>query len=115
MSEGGKGLSTVDKPSAAHNTQKIIAKDLGWSTSKVAQLARRNLTPFQRAELALKLKPVIAAKAKENIRAVQNNDAAAAYQKSDRQVHTLPELATIAGISHDTLSRQRRKKDSWAD
>jgi ParB family chromosome partitioning protein len=34
MSEGGKGLSIVDKPS--HNTQKTIANDLGWSTGKVA-------------------------------------------------------------------------------
>ena len=34
MSEGGKGLSIVDKP--LHNTQKAIANDLGWSTGKVA-------------------------------------------------------------------------------
>ena len=34
MSEGGKGLSTIDKPS--HNTRDTIANDLGWSTGKVA-------------------------------------------------------------------------------
>ena len=34
MSEGGKGLSIVDKP--LHNTRKTIANDLGWSTGKVA-------------------------------------------------------------------------------
>ena len=28
MSEGGKGLSTIDKPS--HNTRDTIANDLGW-------------------------------------------------------------------------------------
>ena len=34
MSEGGKGLSTIDKPS--HNTRDTIASELGWSTGKVA-------------------------------------------------------------------------------
>jgi len=37
MSEGGQGLSTIDKPSEPHNTQIEIAKALGWSTGKVAQ------------------------------------------------------------------------------
>ena len=29
-------LSTIDKKLDAHNTQKEIAKELGWSTGKVA-------------------------------------------------------------------------------
>jgi len=38
MSAGGKGLSITDKPSEEpHNTQKIIADELNWSTGKVAQ------------------------------------------------------------------------------
>jgi hypothetical protein len=35
MSDGGKGLSTVDKPS--HNTQKEMAKDVGVSPATVAR------------------------------------------------------------------------------
>jgi hypothetical protein len=34
MSEGGKGLSIVDK--GTHNTRDTIANDLGWSTGNVA-------------------------------------------------------------------------------
>lgn len=44
------------------------------------------------------LKPIIAEKAKEN----QANHTEQGYQKSDKAVHTTKELATIAGVSHDT-------------
>lgn len=71
------------------------------------QFGRRNLQPFQRAELALKLEPLIAAKAAENIRAAQNNDSASAFQKSDKQVHTAKEVAKIAGLSHDTIHKAK--------
>jgi len=37
MSEGGQGLSMVDKPSESHDTRAEIAKVLDWSTGKVAQ------------------------------------------------------------------------------
>jgi len=59
------------------------------------QLARRNLTPFQRAELALKLEPLIAEKAKEHERK--------GLQNSANPIDTREELALIAGVSHDTI------------
>ena len=45
MAEAGKmgreiqlgGLSTIDKPPESHDTREEIAKELGWSTGKVAQ------------------------------------------------------------------------------
>jgi N6-adenosine-specific RNA methylase IME4 len=37
MSEGGQGLSNIDKPFETHNTQKIIADELKWSTGKKGQ------------------------------------------------------------------------------
>lgn len=52
------------------------------------QLGRRNLSAYDRSILALKLKPVIAAKAKENMLATQNNNAASVCQKSDKQIDT---------------------------
>lgn len=69
------------------------------------QLGRRNLPDYERAKLALRLKEAIAADAKKNVLATQKNNAASAYQKSDRQIHTNKELAKIAGVSHDTISR----------
>lgn len=68
------------------------------------QFARRNLTPFQRAELALKLEPLIAEKAKEK----QREGGGAVRQKSDKAViDTKKELALIAGVSHDTIWKAR--------
>ena len=44
------------------------------------QFGRRNLSAYDRSVLALKLKPIIAEKAKEN----QANHTAQGYQKSDK-------------------------------
>ena len=63
------------------------------------QFARRNLTPFQRAELALRLEPLIAARAKAKL----STHTAQGYQKSDKAEHTAAALALIAGLSHDTI------------
>jgi N6-adenosine-specific RNA methylase IME4 len=62
------------------------------------QFGRRNLQPYQRAELALTLKPLIAAKA--HARMV----AGTPVQKSD-QGRTAHELARFAGLSHDTIAK----------
>lgn len=63
------------------------------------QLGRRNITAFVRSELALKLKPLIAAKAKENI-----SKGGQGCQISDK-VDTKKELAKVAGVSHDTIHK----------
>ena len=71
------------------------------------QFGRRNLTAFQRSELALKLKPVIQEKARENMLPAQNNNAArAACQISDalvEKIRTDEELAKTAGVSRDSI------------
>lgn len=66
------------------------------------QLGRRNLPSYVRAQLALRLKPIIAEKAKEK----QSEGGGAVRQKSDKAViDTKKELATIAGVSHDTIHK----------
>ena len=68
------------------------------------QFARRNLTPFQRIELAARLEECLRAKAKERQRCGQGgtllvqNSAQATGKVRD-------ELATVAGVSHDTMGR----------
>ena len=71
---------------------------------------RRNLTPFQRAELALRLKPIVKAKAKERQESthlvgpgIQKKNMV--VLKSAQPSKSRDELAAIAGISHDTLKR----------
>lgn len=69
------------------------------------QFGRRNLSAYDRSVLALKLKPIVAEKAKENMLAVQKNESASAFQKSDKQINTTKELAKVAGVSHDTIHK----------
>ena len=66
------------------------------------QLGRRNIPPYVRAELALKLKPVIAERAKE--RQGTRNDLKDIPQKSAGS-ETRDELAKAAGVSHDTIHK----------
>ena len=64
------------------------------------QYARRNLSLFQRAELALKLENIIKEQAKQK----QREAGGAVRQKSDKaEIDTKKELAVIAGVSHDTI------------
>lgn len=68
------------------------------------QFGRRNISNYDRAVLALKLKPVIAEKAKEQqIRKPANS----VSQKSVEQkpIDTQKELSNMANVSHDTISK----------
>jgi len=65
------------------------------------QFGRRNLSAYDRARLALKLKPVLAEKAKEN-QGTRND----ICQKSDKSsIDTKKEIARAAGVSHDTIAK----------
>jgi hypothetical protein len=67
------------------------------------QFSRRNLPPFVRVELALKLKPIIAAKAKAN--QISAGGANPLPQNSAEAVDTRKEIAQKAGVSHDTVNK----------
>lgn len=65
------------------------------------QFGRRNLPAYERARLALRLKPVIAEKAKET-QGMRTD----ICQNSDKSyIDTKKELATAAGVSHDTIAK----------
>jgi len=76
------------------------------------QFGRRNLPNYERAKLAIRLKPVIAERAKENLKIYGGNQHdIAPCQKSDNihiktnTIDTKKELAKIAGVSHDTIAK----------
>ena len=68
------------------------------------QLGRRNLTPFQRTELALKLKPSIVKKAKKN-QSTHKADGYQGLENSSKAVDTRQEIATAAKVSTDTVRK----------
>lgn len=63
------------------------------------QFGRRNLSAYDRSILALRLKPIIQEKAKENL-----SEGGKGCQISDK-VDTKKELAKVAGVSHDTIHK----------
>lgn len=72
------------------------------------QFSRRNLPLYERARLALKLKPIIEERAKENLKIYTGNQYEdAPYQKSDniQKINTTKELGKTAGVSHDTIHK----------
>lgn len=71
------------------------------------QFGRRDLTTYERSVLALKLKPVFAAKAKENLVAGAEMTNTG-LQKSVKAINTQQEIAKAAGVSHDTIAKVER-------
>ena len=80
------------------------------------QFGRRNLSNYDRSLLALKLKPMIAKKAKEKQAEYHGNQHDGLHQKSDKeQINTKKELATIAGVSHDTIHKVEKIEAEGSD
>jgi ParB-like chromosome segregation protein Spo0J len=68
------------------------------------QFGRRNLQPFTRTNLALKLEPLIAAKAKENQRLSEGKGVKGPKKSADLN-ETRQEVAKAASVSHDTVAK----------
>lgn len=78
------------------------------------QFGRRNLPLYERARLALRLKPVIAERAKENQR-IGAEITNTGSQKSVKAVDTQKELAAAAGVSHDTIAKVEKIEASASE
>lgn len=76
------------------------------------QFGRRNLPPYQRTKLALRLEVVIAARAKANqVAGLKQGDKLPVPQisaKRESPVDTRAEIAKIAGVSHDTVAKVKK-------
>ena len=68
------------------------------------QLGRRNLSKYDRSVMALKLKPVVAERAKENERK-GGGSGSSGRQKIGNPTTTAKELAKTAGVSHETIRK----------
>ena len=79
------------------------------------QFGRRNLPMHERARLALRLKPVIAEKAKENERKGAEMTNKTGCQNSAnpiQKVDTKLEIAKAAGVSHDTIAKVEKIEET---
>ena len=102
--DGHYRYAICTKHNISFSTTNVVFGDLGdaklWAWKH--QENRRNLTPFHRAELALKLKYVIAAKAKERQRM---GGGRGSQPLNGDPIETRQELAEVAGISHGTFGK----------
>lgn len=71
---------------------------------------RRNLSNYDRSLLALKLKPMIAARAKKRMQAGKADPT-----KKSAEGETRQQLATIAGVSHDTIHKVEKIEAEGSD
>ena len=69
------------------------------------QFGRRNLSSFQRASLALEMKPMLAEIAKEN--QIRKPVDSVLQNSAKQNTDTRKELAKEAGVSHDTISKNK--------
>jgi N6-adenosine-specific RNA methylase IME4 len=89
----GLSFETVEKEFASREDVKI------WIIRN--QFGRRNISNYDRSRLALQLEPLISAKAKEN----QGTRSDLTSVRNLTNVDTKRELASIAGVSHDTIAK----------
>jgi len=78
------------------------------------QFGRRNLTKYQRAELVLALKPLLAAQARERMLRGKPADPAPQLAQGQEPGETREQLAGKAGISHGTMAKAEYL-DAYAD
>ena len=69
------------------------------------QLGRRNLTDYQRGELVLKLKPLLAAKAKANLKTSTGGSNPRPLSKLSKAENTRADLAKASGLSEGTIRK----------
>lgn len=74
------------------------------------QFARRNLSPYQRCELALELEDIYKEKAKEKQKEHGGTAPGKTLNQKSDEVNTNKELSKIAGVSHDTMSKAKKIK-----
>lgn len=67
------------------------------------QFGRRNLSAYDRSILALRLKPIIAAQAKEQ--QIRKPDFVCQISDKQKPIDTKKEIAKAAGVSHDTIAK----------
>ena len=82
------------------------------------QLGRRNLTTYQKGELALRFEPLLKAQAKERQATSTGGNAPQLVQNSSQAgcgEKTREKIADIAGVSHDTIKKVKKLVTSADD
>jgi hypothetical protein len=99
---------------------KEVTKDFDERSSAIEwiirnQFGRRNLSPYERTRLALRLEEAIAGRAKANQSKFTGNQHVAVPQNSaEVHIETREEIAKLAGVSRDTVDKVKQIEKSAA-
>ena len=106
--DGHNRLAICQRHSLPYETRSIKLKDRNeakiWILNN--QLARRNLTPYQRAEIVLALEDIFREQGKERQR--EGGIEKVPQKSAKAPIDTREELAKAAGVSHDTIAKVKR-------
>ena len=104
--DGHNRLTICRRHGIEHRTIEVAVPDRAAAKVWIIknQFARRNLTPYQRAELALQLEPAIAEQAKERQRA---SGGAVVEKSTEPPIKTRVEVAKVAGVSENTIAKAK--------
>ena len=107
--DGHNRYEICSKHNIPFTTKEMVFKDRDEAKEWIIrnQFGRRNLSPYERSKLVLKLKEIIAAKAKERQRTSTGGSSPQLRQISAKaeKIETREELAKAAGVSHDTIDK----------
>ena len=90
--------------------KKFIGNDMEVISFILRTNNRRDLTPYQRSNIALEYEDYFKEKAKENLK-LSGGRGVKGCQISDKVIDTKKELAKIAKVSHDTIAKVKKIND----
>ena len=79
------------------------------------QLARRNLTKYQKSKLALAYEPILKEQAKEKQIQAGREKLPQKSSEAPKDRETINKVAEIAGVSHDTIAKVKKIEDAADD
>jgi len=79
------------------------------------QFGRRNLSNYQRSVLALELESVFSERAKENLKLSDGKGKQKSAEVKIEPIETRKEVAKVANVSHDTISKVKQIQTNSSD
>ena len=104
--DGHNRLDICKRRKLEYKTRELALPDRDTAKRWIIQnqFGRRNLTPYQKAELALKLKPILEAQAKQR-QGTRTDLGRNLVPISAQGSKTRDKVAKLAGVSHDTIAK----------
>ena len=108
--DGHNRYEICTKHNIPFNTIQKDFKDIEYAKEWIIinQFSRRNINPYQRSILAIKLEKIIAERKKENLKQSKGHGIKGTQISAEVKGETRDEIAQIAGVSHFTIDSVKK-------